>query len=134
LGQAKERNIYETLLYIRCASLASLLNPPISEEDLTGAIVGHFPPKVENVMISANLKTTQDALAFLSNMQVLEITREQVRRSRREYDERHTNTRPPRGRINDSTNPENRDKPQTRNVLKCFAYIFVIGLMMAKLI
>jgi hypothetical protein len=97
--------------YIRYASLASLLNPPISEEDIAGAMVGHIPPEVQNGMICGNLKTTQDALAFLSNMQALEITREQVRRPRWDYDERDTNARPPRGRINDSANPENRNIP-----------------------
>jgi hypothetical protein len=62
--------------YIRYASLASMLNPPLSEEDLAGAMVGHFTPEVQNGMICGNLKTNQDALAYLGNMQALEITRE----------------------------------------------------------
>jgi hypothetical protein len=71
-----------------------MLNPPLSEEDLAGAMVGHFPPEVQNGMICGNLKTTQDALAYLSNLQALEIMREHMRRPRRDYDERDTNTRP----------------------------------------
>jgi hypothetical protein len=34
--------------YIRYASLASMLNPPLSEEDLAGAMVDHIPPEVQN--------------------------------------------------------------------------------------
>jgi hypothetical protein len=61
--------------YIRYASQASMLNPPLSEEDLAGAMVGHFLPEIQNGMICANLKTTQDAIAHLGNMQALEVTR-----------------------------------------------------------
>jgi hypothetical protein len=102
--------------YIRYASLASMLNPPLSEEDLAGAMVGHFPPEVQNGMICGNLKTNQDALAYLGNMQGLEITREQMRRPRSDYEERDANTRPPRGRINGTADHGSRDTPQTRNV------------------
>jgi hypothetical protein len=61
--------------YIRYASQASMLNPPLLEEDLAGAMVGHFPPEIQNGMICANLKKTQDAIAYLGNMQALKITR-----------------------------------------------------------
>jgi hypothetical protein len=89
-----------------------MLNPPLSEEYLSGAMVGHFPPEMQNDMICNNLKTTQDALAYLSNMQALEVTREQIRISRREYDERDTITRPPRVRENDTENSESRKIPR----------------------
>jgi hypothetical protein len=103
--------------YIRYASQASMLNPPLSEEDLAGAMVGHFPPEIQNGMICANLKTTQDAIAYLGNMQALEITRgEHIRRPRRENEERDTYNRPSRGRMNDPAIRENRETPQTRNV------------------
>jgi hypothetical protein len=58
-------------------------------------MVGHFLPEVQNGMICGNLKTNQDALPYLGNMQALEITREQMRRPRRDYEERDANTRPP---------------------------------------
>jgi hypothetical protein len=103
--------------YIRYASQASMLNPPLSEEDLAGTMVGHFPPEIQNGMICANLKTTQDAIACLGNMQALEITRgEHIRRTRPEYDERDTYNRPPRGRMNGSEIREDRKIHQTRNV------------------
>jgi hypothetical protein len=90
-----------------------MLNPPLPEEDLAGVMVGHFPPEVQNGMVCGNLKATQGALAYLSNMQALEVKREQTRRSGREYDERDIITR---GRINDTANFESRNNHQTRNV------------------
>jgi len=72
--------------YIRYASMASMLNSPLSEEDLAGAMIGHFPPQVQNGMVCGNMKTTQDTLAFLNKMQGLETTRSQHTRPRREYD------------------------------------------------
>jgi len=103
--------------YIRYASQASMLNPPLLEEDLAGAMVGHYPPDIQNGMISANLKTTQEAIAYLGNMQALEITRgEHMRRPRREYEDREIYNRSTRGRVNDSSNHEHREVHQTRNV------------------
>jgi hypothetical protein len=87
----RQKNETYTEHYIQYASLASILNPPISEEDLAGGMVGHFPPEVQNDMICGNLKTTQDALAYLSNMQVLEIT-QHMRPPHWVYDEQDTNT------------------------------------------
>jgi len=43
-----------------------------SEEDLVGAMIGHFPPAVQNGMVCGNFKKTHDALAFLSKMLGLE--------------------------------------------------------------
>jgi hypothetical protein len=54
-----------------------MLNPPLSKKDLVGAMISHFPPEVQNNMICGNLKTTQDALAFLSKMEALEAMRQQ---------------------------------------------------------
>jgi hypothetical protein len=42
--------------YIRYASMASMLNPPMSEEDLVRAMIGHFPPEVQKGMVCGNLK------------------------------------------------------------------------------
>jgi hypothetical protein len=92
-----------------------MLNPPLSEEDLVGAMIGHFPPEVQNGMVCRNLKTTQDTLAFLSKMHSLEATRLQHIRPRREYDERDANPKALRGRTDDAANREGRGNPQTRN-------------------
>jgi hypothetical protein len=48
--------------------MASMLNLAMSEEDLVGAMINHFPPEVQNGMICGNLKKTQEALAFLGKM------------------------------------------------------------------
>jgi len=101
--------------YNRYASMASMLNPPLSEEDLVGVIIGHFPPEVQNGMVCGNLKTTQEALAFLSKMRGLETTRLQHTRPRLDYEERDGNPKPSRGRADDATNREGRGNPQTRN-------------------
>jgi len=45
--------------------MASMLNPPMSEEDLVGAMTGHSQPEVQNGMVCGYLKTAQDSLAFL---------------------------------------------------------------------
>jgi len=93
-----------------------MLNPPLSEEDLVGAMIGHFPPEVQNGKVCTNLKTTQDALAFLSKMHGLEATRLQHIRPRREYDERDANPKALRERTDDAANRKARGDPQTRNV------------------
>ena len=101
--------------YIRYASMASMLNPPLSEEDLVGAMISHYPPEVQNGMVCGNLKTTQAALEFLSKMQGLAATRSQNTRPRREYDENDANSKPWRGRTGDAANGECKGNPQTRN-------------------
>jgi len=92
-----------------------MLNPPLSEEDLVGAMIGHYPPEVQNGMVCGNLRTTQGALEFLSKMQGLESTRSQPMRPRREYDGNDTNSKLWRGRTGDTANRDGKDNPQTRN-------------------
>ena len=60
-------------------------------------MIGHFPPEVQNGMVCGNLKTTQESLAFLGKMQVLENLRSQHGRPRREYDDHDANPKPRRG-------------------------------------
>jgi hypothetical protein len=87
----------------------------MSEEDLVGAMIGHFQPEVQNSMVYGNLKTTQDTLAFLGKIQGLENLRSQHGRQHREYDDRDANPKPWRGRIEEAANREGWGKPQTRN-------------------
>ena len=95
--------------------MVSMLNPPLSEEDLVGAMIGHFPPEVQNGTVCRNLKTTQDALAFLRKMDGLEATRLQHIRPRREYDEGDANPKALWERTDDAANRKARGNPQTRN-------------------
>ena len=73
--------------YIRYANLASTLDPPMTEMDLS-ALTSHFEPKVQQGMICGNLKNFQDALAFLSKFQGLGESRESFRSPKRDYDRR----------------------------------------------
>jgi len=39
----------------------------MSDQDLLGAVITHYEPRIQNCLISANLKSTQEALAFSLN-------------------------------------------------------------------
>jgi len=49
--------------YIRYANLASTLDPPMTEMDLLSALTSHFELRVQQGLITGNLKNSQDALA-----------------------------------------------------------------------
>ena len=51
--------------YIRYANMASMLSPAMSDQDLLGAMVTHYEPRIQACLISANVKSTQEALAVL---------------------------------------------------------------------
>jgi len=48
--------------YIRYANMVSMLSPAMSDQDLLGAMITHYDPRIQKM--SANLKSTQEALAF----------------------------------------------------------------------
>jgi len=50
-------------------NLAANLHPSLNEYDLLGALTAHFPYEVEKCMISANLKSNQEALTLLGKLQ-----------------------------------------------------------------
>ena len=50
--------------YIRYANMASMLSPAMSDQDLLGAMVTHYEPRIEACLISANVKSTQEALVL----------------------------------------------------------------------
>jgi len=94
--------------------MASILNPPLSEEDLVGAMRDHYPPEVQNGMVCGNLKKTQGASEFLSKKQGSQSTRSQPMRPRREYHENDTNLKPWRGRRGDAANRDGKGNTHTR--------------------
>jgi hypothetical protein len=51
--------------YVRYASLAANLQPPPAEYDSVTALTSHFPMEIQRAMLAANLRTSQEALAFL---------------------------------------------------------------------
>jgi hypothetical protein len=72
-----DRNGVETLAahYLRYVNLAANLCPPLSEYDLLGALTAHYPYEVQKCMISANLKSNQDALTLLGKLQAMDEER-----------------------------------------------------------
>jgi len=69
-----DRNGEETLAahYLRYVNLATNLYPPLSEYDLLRALTAHYPYEVQKCMISANLKSNQEALTLLGKLQVMD--------------------------------------------------------------
>jgi len=95
--------------------MASMLNPTLSEEDLVGAMIGHYPPEVHNVMVCGYLRTTEGTLECLSKKQGLQTVRSQRMRPRREYHENDTNLKPWRGRTGDVANCDGKGNTHTGN-------------------
>lgn len=60
------------------------------------ALVTHYEPRIQSCLISANVKTTQQALAFLTKLQSLENLSEQHRSTRREFECQDQTRRTPR--------------------------------------
>jgi hypothetical protein len=58
--------------YLKYVNLAGSLSPPLSEIDLTGALTAHYSAEVQMCIISANLKSTQEVITFLGQLQALE--------------------------------------------------------------
>jgi hypothetical protein len=98
--------------YIRYANMTSTLNPPMSDLDLLSALTSHFEPRVQQGLICSNLQSTQDALGFLAKLEGLGDHRRPFRSSRRGYDRRDVNRRPPR----DQDNARDRDRCNCVNV------------------
>jgi hypothetical protein len=97
--------------YIRYANLASTLDPPMTEMDLSPAMTSHFEPRVQQGLICGNLKISQDALAFLSKFQGLGESRESFRSPRRDYERRYVSRR-----TQDNPNRDERQRDRGNNV------------------
>ena len=95
----------ESLLehFIRYPNLASMLSPVMSDQDLLGAMITHYEPRIQNCLISSNLKSTQEALTYLTKLQSLENSREQYRPARRDFERQDQNCGTPRDQPIDST-------------------------------
>jgi hypothetical protein len=86
--------------------MASMLSPAMSDQDLLGAMVIHYEPRIQNCLISASLKSTQETLAFFTKLQSLENWGAQYRSARRDFESQDHNRRTSRDQPIDST--ENR--------------------------
>jgi len=69
---------------------------------LLGAMVTHYEPRIQTCLISANVKSTQEALAVLTKLRSLEKWKEQNRTSRRDFEYQDQTRKTPRVPPNDS--------------------------------
>ena len=84
--------------YVRYARLAANLQPPLTEYDLVTALSSHFPLETQRAMLAANLRSTQEALAFLGRMQSLEKAQEAYEKVKQDQSVKEYERRHPRGR------------------------------------
>jgi hypothetical protein len=52
--------------------MASMLLSAMSDKDLLNAMMTHYEPRIQNCLLNANLKSTQETIAFLTKLQTLE--------------------------------------------------------------
>ena len=84
--------------YVRYASLAANLQPPLTECDLVTALTSHFSMEIQRAMLAANLRSSQEALAFLGRMQSLENSHEVYKKPKQEQNSKDFERKQPKGR------------------------------------
>lgn len=84
--------------YFRYASLAANLQPPLTEYDLVTALTSHFSMEIQRAMLAANLRSSQEALAFLGRMQSLENSQEVYKKSKQEKNSKDFERKQPKVR------------------------------------
>jgi hypothetical protein len=87
-----------TEYYVRYASLAANLQPPLTEFDLVTALISHFSMEIQRARLAANLRSSQEALAFLGRMQSLENSQEVYKKSKQEQNSKDFETKQPKVR------------------------------------
>jgi hypothetical protein len=58
--------------FLRYAMMAANLTPKMSELEIIDTIGGHYPNYIQRALLSANVKTIQEALCFLNKLQIME--------------------------------------------------------------
>ena len=84
--------------YVRYASLAANLQPPLAEYDLVTALTSHFSIEIQRTMLAANVRSSQEALAFLGRMQSLENAQEVYKKLEQEQSSTDFYRKQPKGR------------------------------------
>jgi hypothetical protein len=84
--------------YVRHASLAANLQPTLTECDLVTALTSHFSMGIQSATLAANLRSSQEALAFLGRMQSLENPQEVYRKSKHEQNSKDFGRKQRKGR------------------------------------
>ena len=54
--------------YLRQANVAANFQPALLEKDLFGTPTSHYPINIQRPMISGNIKTTQEAIYLLGEL------------------------------------------------------------------
>jgi len=75
----------------------------MSDQNLLNAMITHYEPRIQNCLLSANLKSTGKALSFFTKLQSLENSRELYRSARPDFDRQDHNRRKPPDQPNNST-------------------------------
>jgi len=68
--------------YVQYASLVVNLQSPLTEYDLVTALTFHLSMEIQRAMLATNLRSSQEALAFLGRMQSLENSQEVYKKSK----------------------------------------------------
>jgi hypothetical protein len=68
--------------YPRYLNLVANLHPPLNEYDLVGELNAHYPYEVKKYMISANLKSNQEALTLSDKLQAMDEERKAHKENR----------------------------------------------------
>jgi hypothetical protein len=103
--------------YIRYANMANMLSPAMSDQDLLSAMVTHYEPRIQACLISANVKSTQEAIAVFTKLHSLENSSEQYKTTRRDFEHQDQTRRTLRGHLVDSAgNRRPNDSVQVRHV------------------
>jgi len=89
---------YMTESYVRYASLAANLQPPLTEYDLVTALTWLFSMEIQRAILVANIRSTQEALALLERMQSSENSQEDYKRSKQEQNSKDFNRKQPKVR------------------------------------
>jgi len=105
-----------TEYYVLYASLAANLQPPLTEYFLVTALTSHFPIENQRAMHAANLRSSQEALAFLGRMQSLEYSQEVYRKSKQEQNSNDFEKKQPKGRAQGGGSGYRKTPRNVRNV------------------
>ena len=93
----RERRESTTEYYVRYVSLAAHLKPSLTENDLVTALTSHFSMEIQRAMLAANLRSSQELLAFLGRMHSLENSQEVYKKSKQEQNSKDFERKQPKG-------------------------------------
>ena len=57
---------------VQYAVFGAPLQPPTSELEVTEAVTSSYPPRVQKLLVTSNIKTIQDVLSVLNKLEAIE--------------------------------------------------------------